>query len=96
MESKKYVIAMDQGTTSSRAILFNKRGEIQSSQQREFRQIFPKPGWVEHDPMEIWSTQMGVAIPSAKRPSLTPSVVRCLQKSETRSPSRRVVVPTQR
>ena len=67
MESKKYVIAMDQGTTSSRAILFNKRGEIQSSQQREFRQIFPKPGWVEHDPMEIWSTQMGVAMEAMQK-----------------------------
>ena len=62
MKEKKYIIAMDQGTTSSRAILFNKSGEIVSMVQREFRQIYPVPGWVEHDPMEIWSTQMGVTM----------------------------------
>ena len=58
---KKYVMALDQGTTSSRCILFNKEGEICSIAQREFEQLFPQPGWVEHDPMEIWSIQMGVA-----------------------------------
>lgn len=57
----KYVMALDQGTTSSRCILFDKRGNICSMAQREFAQIFPKPGWVEHDPMEIWSSQIGVA-----------------------------------
>ena len=57
----KYILALDQGTTSSRAILFDKQGRIVSQSQREFRQIFPKPGWVEHDPMEIWSSQAGVA-----------------------------------
>ena len=56
----KYIIALDQGTTSSRCILFNKSGEIVSSAQQEFTQIFPKPGWVEHDPNEIWSSQIGV------------------------------------
>ena len=55
-------MALDQGTTSSRCILFNKKGEIKSVSQREFPQIYPKPGWVEHDPMEIWSTQASVAI----------------------------------
>ena len=59
---KKYVISMDQGTTSSRAVLFDKSGNIVSMVQKEFRQIFPKPGWVEHHPMEIWSTQMGVTM----------------------------------
>ena len=58
---KKYIMAFDQGTTSSRAIIFNKESEIQGSAQKEFKQIYPKPGWVEHDPMEIWGTQSGVA-----------------------------------
>lgn len=56
----KYIIALDQGTTSSRCILFDKAGDICSIAQREFTQIYPKPGWVEHDPMEIWSSQLGV------------------------------------
>ena len=64
---KKYVIAMDQGTTSSRAAVFNKNGEIVSMVQKEFRQIFPKPGWDEHDPMEIWSTQMGVTMEAMQK-----------------------------
>ncbi|MBE6033991.1 MAG: glycerol kinase GlpK [Clostridiales bacterium] len=58
---KMYMMALDQGTTSSRCILYNKKGEIVSSAQKEFKQIYPKGGWVEHDPMEIWSTQIGVA-----------------------------------
>ncbi|HBF3960708.1 TPA: glycerol kinase GlpK [Clostridioides difficile] len=57
---KKYVMALDQGTTSSRAILFNKKGEIVKIAQKEFNQIYPKAGWVEHDPMEIWGSQSGV------------------------------------
>ncbi len=58
---EKYILALDQGTTSSRAIVFNKMGNIISVAQKEFTQYFPKPGWVEHDPDEIWSTQAGVA-----------------------------------
>lgn len=58
---KKYIMAFDQGTTSSRCILFDKDGNICSMVQREFGQIFPKDGWVEHDPMTIWSTQISVA-----------------------------------
>ena len=57
----KYIMALDQGTTSSRCILFEKSGKIASMVQREFTQIFPSDGWVEHDPMTIWSTQIGVA-----------------------------------
>ena len=57
----KYILALDQGTTSSRAIVFDKQGNIVSMAQKEFTQHFPKPGWVEHDPKEIWSTQAGVA-----------------------------------
>lgn len=56
-----YILALDQGTTSSRAIIFNNNGEIVAIAQKEFEQIFPQPGWVEHNPMEIWSTQLGVA-----------------------------------
>jgi glycerol kinase len=56
-----YILALDQGTTSSRAIVFDHKGQIRSVAQKEFNQIFPKPGWVEHDPNEIWSTQAGVA-----------------------------------
>ncbi len=56
-----YILALDQGTTSSRAIVFDRDGTNRAVAQREFRQIFPRPGWVEHDPMEIWSTQIGVA-----------------------------------
>lgn len=57
----KYILSFDQGTTSSRAIIFNKKGEIVNVAQKEFAQIYPKPGWVEHDPMAIWGTQSGVA-----------------------------------
>jgi len=57
----KYILALDQGTTSSRAIVFDHAGTIVAVAQKEFRQIFPKPGWVEHDPRDIWSSQAGVA-----------------------------------
>ena len=57
----KYVMALDQGTTSSRCILFDKQGMIQSMAQKEFEQYYPKPGWVEHNPMEIWSSELSVA-----------------------------------
>ena len=57
----KYILAFDQGTTSSRAIVFDERGGIVALAQREFQQSFPQPGWVEHDPQEIWSTQLAVA-----------------------------------
>lgn len=58
--NKKYIIALDQGTTSSRCIVVDKDGNIVSMAQREFNQIFPRPGWVEHDPFEIWSSQTSV------------------------------------
>lgn len=58
---KQYIMALDQGTTSSRCILFDKAGNICSKSQKEFTQIYPKPGWVEHHPMEIWSSQLSVA-----------------------------------
>jgi len=55
-----FVLALDQGTTSSRAIVFDHAGAIRGVAQKEFRQIFPQPGWVEHDPTDIWATQLGV------------------------------------
>lgn len=61
MEKEKYIMALDQGTTSSRCIIFNKKGEVVSVAQKEFKQIYPKAGWVEHDPLEIWGKQAGVA-----------------------------------
>ena len=56
-----YILALDQGTTSSRAILFNRKGSIVAMAQKEFTQIFPQSGWVEHDANEIWSSQVSVA-----------------------------------
>jgi glycerol kinase len=56
-----YVLALDQGTTSSRAILFDRKARVKAVAQREFRQIYPQPGWVEHDPLEIWESQLAVA-----------------------------------
>src|SRR6184192_4203575 len=56
-----FILALDQGTTSSRAILFDHEGQINATAQREFRQIFPRPGWVEHDAQEIWTSQRAVA-----------------------------------
>lgn len=63
---EKYIIALDQGTTSSRCILFDREGDIRSVVQREFTQIYPQPGWVEHDPMEIWSSQLGVLMEAVR------------------------------
>ena len=57
---KKYVLALDEGTTSARAVVFDAKGKVVSVSQREFAQIYPKEGWVEHDPMEIYSCQYGV------------------------------------
>ena len=59
---KEFILAFDQGTTSSRAIVFDKNGLPVASAQKEFTQFYPNPGWVEHNPDEIWSTQAGVAL----------------------------------
>ena len=72
---KKYIMALDQGTTSSRAIIFNGNGEIVSVAQKEFKQIYPKAGWVEHDPMEIWGTQSGVAREVLETAGISPEEV---------------------
>lgn len=71
----KYIMALDQGTTSSRCILFDKNGQIKSSSQREFKQIYPKPGWVEHDPMEIWATQFSVATEAIAKCNISPEEI---------------------
>lgn len=68
----KHILALDQGTTSSRAIVFDHDGGIVAVAQKEFEQIFPRPGWVEHDPDEIWSSQIGVASEAISRAGLTP------------------------
>ena len=68
----KFLLALDQGTTSSRSILFNKNGVIEASAQKEFTQIFPQPGWVEHDPMEIWSSQVSVTTEAIARAGIGP------------------------
>jgi glycerol kinase len=70
--NKKYVLALDQGTTSSRAILFDQESNIVTVAQKEFTQIFPKPGWVEHNADEIWSTQVGVASEALAKANINP------------------------
>src|SRR6478672_6495780 len=67
----KFILSLDQGTTSSRAIVFNKQGDIIAVAQKEFTQFFPQPGWVEHDANEIWSTQLGVATEAVLKAGLT-------------------------
>ena len=72
---KKYIMALDQGTTSSRAILFNNKGEILEMAQKEFTQIYPKAGWVEHNPMEIWGSQSGVMREVIETAGITPDEI---------------------
>lgn len=79
-----YILALDQGTTSSRAILFDRAGEIKASAQREFQQIYPKPGWVEHDAEEIWSSQISVAIEALSRGHARPRDVAALGITDQR------------
>ena len=72
MADKKYILSLDQGTTSSRAIIFDKKGSVISLAQKEFKQIFPKPGWVEHDPEEIWSSQAAVTAEVLAKAGISP------------------------
>ncbi len=71
----KFIIALDQGTTSSRAVLFDEQGQIKGIAQQEFRQIFPQSGWVEHDPEEIWKTQSGVLMKLIQDNKVQPSSI---------------------
>src|SRR5690348_11887917 len=66
----QYILSFDQGTTSSRAIIFDHAGSIVSIAQKEFTQIYPQPGWVEHDPAEIWGTQLAVAVEAMSKAGL--------------------------
>ena len=75
---EEFILALDQGTTSSRAIIFDKNGKSVSVAQKEFPQHFPKPGWVEHDPAEIWSSQIGVAAEAVSRAKLKSDNIRAI------------------
>jgi glycerol kinase len=73
-----YLLALDQGTSSSRSIVFDEQGRIVAMAQREFRQIYPQPGWVEHDPLEIWSTQLDTAREAIAKAGLTAGDIRAI------------------
>ncbi len=75
MSQEKYILALDQGTTSSRALLFDAEAHIRASAQREFRQYFPQPGWVEHNPEEIWESQIAVAAEALRLAGISASQV---------------------
>jgi glycerol kinase len=75
MSKPRYVLALDQGTTSSRALVFDHAGAIVASAQKEFRQLYPRPGWVEHDPLEIWSSQSATAAEALERAHLAPDAL---------------------
>ncbi len=76
--SNQYVLAIDQGTTSSRAILFNQKGDIVSLAQQTFQQYFPQPGWVEHDACEIWSSQASVITEALEKENITDNQIACI------------------
>ena len=90
MANQKYIMALDAGTTSNRCILFNARGEMCSVAQKEFTQYFPKPGWVEHDANEIWTTQLGVALSAMNQIGASAS------RTSARRPSSGIVTPASR
>src|SRR3954469_4362113 len=71
MSKPRYILALDQGTTSSRAIVFGRSGEIIAVAQKEFQQIYPQPGWVEHNPLEIWASQNSTAVEALSKANLT-------------------------
>ena len=77
-----YILSFDQGTTSSRSIIFNKAGSIVSVAQKEFTQIFPQPGWVEHDANEIWSTQIGTAAEAITKAGLNAKDIHAIGRME--------------
>src|SRR5688500_17423838 len=74
----EFILSLDQGTTSSRAIIFDRAGNLVSLAQKEFNQIYPTPGWVEHDPAEIWSSQVSVAAEVIVKRGLTPKDIAAL------------------
>ncbi len=78
MENKEFIVALDQGTTSSRAIIFNKSGEIECVAQKEFKQHYPQSGWVEHDPQDIWSTQISVLAEALSKSKINSSKIKAI------------------
>lgn len=80
----QYILALDQGTTSSRAILFDHAGKVRGCAQQEFRQIFPQPGWVEHDAREIWATQLAVARQVIRENGVSPDAIAAIGISNQR------------
>src|SRR3954447_13087993 len=82
--SMQYILALDQGTTSSRAILFDREGRIVSTAQREFEQLYPRAGWVEHNPEEIWTSQISVAVEALSRAHARPRDVAALGITDQR------------
>lgn len=75
---EEFILSFDQGTTSSRAIVFNHQGEAVATAQKEFTQLFPQPGWVEHDPSEIWSSQLGVAAEVISKARIKPDAIKAI------------------
>ena len=73
--SARYILALDQGTTSSRSILFDREGKPVAAAQQEFRQHYPQPGWVEHNPMEIWESQLATARAVLEKAGASPAAV---------------------
>ena len=76
--NESYIMALDAGTTSNRCIIFDKSGNIKAMAQKEFTQIYPQPGWVEHDPEEIWSTQVGVAVEALLKAGISASQIKAI------------------
>src|SRR5438094_4768380 len=74
----RYLLALDEGTTSTRAIVFDRDGAVRAVAQKEFAQHYPRPGWVEHDPREIWSAQLGVAVEALGRAGIKPDEIAAL------------------
>ena len=83
----KYIMALDAGTTSSRCILFDRTGAMKSVAQKEFTQYFPKPGWVEHDADEIWSTELGVAVEAMTKAGASAADIAAIGITNQASPS---------
>ena len=83
--NKQYVVALDQGTTSSRAIVLDRNANVVTIAQREFAQIYPQPSWVEHDPMEIWATQSGVFVEALAQAGITNEQVAAMLARQARS-----------
>ena len=76
--SKKYIMAMDKGTTSSRCVIFDHDGTIKAMAQKEFRQIYPMPGWIEHNPMDIWLSQLQVSVEALEKSGLKSIDIECI------------------